>query len=84
MPLVAGLQWEFVLGFAVQIGVYVALTARATGRFEQANKSLESQHTKLQADMRDGFNGVHSRLDTLNGKVFDHEGRIAGVEARQE
>lgn len=27
-----------------------------------------------------GMTGIHSRLDTLNGKVFDHEGRLSKVE----
>ena len=30
--------------------------------------------------METGFSGIHSRLDTLNGKVADHEQRIQSVE----
>ena len=37
---------------------------------------------RLRDDLRDGFRGVHTRLDTLNGQTRRHGEAIAAHEAR--
>lgn len=40
------------------------------------------ERENLRKEIHEGFSGVHSRLDILNGKVFKHEGEIQGLKGR--
>lgn len=43
-------------------------------------RSMKSHQKATQ----EGFNGVNSRLDTLNGKVYKHEGDLNRIKGKLE
>ena len=64
--------------------VEIITAAALGGMMWMGQKELREQHVGLRDEMKDGFDGVHGRLDTLNGKVFAHEGRLSKLEGRHE
>jgi hypothetical protein len=40
---------------------------------EQLQKEVHESNDRLHETVRDGFSGIHSRLDILNGRVFTGE-----------
>lgn len=40
------------------------------------------ERAQIRKELHDGFEGIHDRLDVLNGKVFRHEGEIQGLKGR--
>ena len=42
--------------------------------------ALEDGQTKLRLDIREGAQGIHQRLDTLNGRMGKAESRLAELE----
>lgn len=47
-------------------------------RFE----ALEDGTAKLRADVREGAQGIHARLDTQNGRIGKAEARLEAIEKR--
>ena len=48
----------------------------------QRFQSLEDGQTKLRLDIREGAQGIHQRLDVLNGRMGKAESRLAELERR--
>lgn len=46
-------------------------------RLESQARDTAAWRERHQRAVKDGFDGVNQRLDTLNGKVYRHEGEIA-------
>jgi hypothetical protein len=65
-------------------GKLIELLERIAGNIEETNRRLDETRAELRSEMRDGFAGVHTRLDNVikiaGAHHTDHEERIRALE----